>query len=303
VWWWNPLFWFVRSALREQAELACDAWVISALPNGRRAYAESLLALSGASHLDASSSPSMAAVGIRATSRRILERRLVMIMKGRAPLRLPFVGLFCLALVGAATLPAWATAQYPPQAQPQTPAPAAPAVVPPAATVPTPSGRPATPAPAARRPGDAGAPVPASPIPYVAGTPQAPQTPPPAAPGTRTPSTVPSRATPAQDPKTAPVPARRPRAEPNWTVTLRRPANMPADGLALLDAYEKDREVIQKEVDQKLVARREAAVKALEALQDQYTKAGKLDEAVIIRDYLRSGGPGNNLRFSGVIKR
>jgi beta-lactamase regulating signal transducer with metallopeptidase domain len=44
IWWWNPLFWYVRSALREQAELACDAWVISALPNGRRAYAESLLA-------------------------------------------------------------------------------------------------------------------------------------------------------------------------------------------------------------------------------------------------------------------
>ena len=46
VWWWNPLFWFVRSALREQAELACDVWVITTLPNGRRAYAESLLALS-----------------------------------------------------------------------------------------------------------------------------------------------------------------------------------------------------------------------------------------------------------------
>ena len=46
VWWWNPLFWFVRAARREQAELACDAWVIAALPNGRRAYAESLLALS-----------------------------------------------------------------------------------------------------------------------------------------------------------------------------------------------------------------------------------------------------------------
>ena len=43
-----PLFWFVRSSLREHAELACDAWVISALPNGRRAYAESLLALSSA---------------------------------------------------------------------------------------------------------------------------------------------------------------------------------------------------------------------------------------------------------------
>jgi beta-lactamase regulating signal transducer with metallopeptidase domain len=44
IWWWNPVFWHVRSRLREQAELSCDAWVISALPHGRRAYAESLLA-------------------------------------------------------------------------------------------------------------------------------------------------------------------------------------------------------------------------------------------------------------------
>ena len=110
VWWWNPLFWSVRSALREQAELACDAWVISALPNGRRAYAESLLALSGATLLN----PSMAAVGIRPTSRRVLERRLVMIMKGRVPLRLPVAGVFTIALIAAATLPAWATGQQTP---------------------------------------------------------------------------------------------------------------------------------------------------------------------------------------------
>ena len=80
---------------------------------------------------------------------------------------------------------------------------------------------------------------------------------------------------------------------------------MPAEGLALLDNYEKDREAIEKEIEQKLTVRREAAVKALQDLQDQYTKAGKLDEAVIIRDYLRSGGPGTNgvIHFNRVIKR
>ena len=169
TWWWNPLFWFVRSARREQAELACDAWVISALPNGRRAYAESLLALSGAALGGASSmSSSMAAVGIHATSRRVLERRLVMIMKGRAPLRLPFAGIFCLALIGAATLPAWATsAQNPPPppppqaappappaaaARPETVAPARPVVVAPAAPAPSRNqSAPAAPVPARAR--------------------------------------------------------------------------------------------------------------------------------------------------------
>ena len=109
VWWWNPLFWFVRSALREQAELACDAWVISALPDGRRAYAESLLALSGATLHGTPSSSMVAVIGIRPGSRRALERRLVMIMKGRAPLRLPLAGLLALVLTAAVALPAFAT--------------------------------------------------------------------------------------------------------------------------------------------------------------------------------------------------
>jgi beta-lactamase regulating signal transducer with metallopeptidase domain len=116
VWWWNPLFWYVRGAMREQAELACDAWVVSALPDGRRAYAESLLALSGAA---AQSTPAMAVIGIRASSRRVLERRLVMIMTGRAPLHLPVGGLLTLALAAAVTLPAWASGQ--PQAPPPPP--------------------------------------------------------------------------------------------------------------------------------------------------------------------------------------
>ena len=42
LWWWNPLFWYVRHQLRENAELACDAWVVQTLadgPGGRAAYA------------------------------------------------------------------------------------------------------------------------------------------------------------------------------------------------------------------------------------------------------------------------
>jgi beta-lactamase regulating signal transducer with metallopeptidase domain len=43
VWWWNPLFWYVRRQLRFYAELACDACVVSTLPEDRRAYAEALI--------------------------------------------------------------------------------------------------------------------------------------------------------------------------------------------------------------------------------------------------------------------
>lgn len=251
VWWWNPLFWFVRSSLREQAELACDAWVISALPNGRRAYAESLLALSGATWWTA---PSMAVIGVRATSRRVLERRLVMIMKGRVPLQLRWGGLLCLALMAAATLPAWAASQQPPP-----PPPPVPVVVPAEPQNPPPPPPPPPPAPRAR---------------------SVRQIPPPPRPPT---------------PRIVELPNTE-----ALTVYVQR-ADLPADGRQLLEGFETDRAAIQKEADQKVAARRAELVKALEDLQAQYTKAGKLDDALAIREYLRTGLPRTGYRY--VIRR
>jgi hypothetical protein len=265
VWWWNPLFWFVRSALREQAELACDAWVISALPNGRRAYAESLLALSGAVPRGAS----LSVVGIHATSRRVLERRLVMIMKGRAPIRLSLGALVAIALVAGATLPAWAIGaaqQTPPAAA--SPTMPAPQTTPPATTAPPP----------------ATAPVPAI----------APQTPP--APKAASTQPAPAKAAPSlQTPKTAPPAVRK--VSPVWAIAPNLDA-LPADAKELAQGFEKDRAAIQAEVDKKVEARRTELVKALEALQEQYTKAGKLDEAVAIRDYIKAGGTAWWIRYS-----
>jgi len=67
--------------------------------------------------------------------------------------------------------------------------------------------------------------------------------------------------------------------------------NLPAEGKELVQTYDADVAAIYKEIEQKVEARRQAAIKSLEALQDQLTKAGKLDEAVAVRDYLRAGGP------------
>ena len=263
IWWWNPLFWSVRSARREQAELACDAWVISALPNGRRAYAESLLLLSGAVAPDPSP---MTAVGIRPGSRRVLERRLVMIMKGRTSLRLPWVGLCCLGLVAAATLPAWATA---PQQMPPPPPPA------PVVTV------------------SKQVPPPAVKVQKMA--------PPPKVVVSKDDVIV--RYEPAQKAPQRPTAVKVAPMPRLYAVNVRKEA-LPADGQQLLEALDADLKAIQEEADQKTEARRASAVKALEALQEQYTKAGKLDEAVAIRDYLRAGGPGSKFPYARyVIKR
>lgn len=339
VWWWNPCFWYVRSALREQAELACDAWVISALPNGRRAYAESLLALSGAAVRAMSAEPRVAVIGIRASNRRVLERRLVMIMKGRAPLRLSMVGLFSVALMAGASIPVWATASQQTTTPPQT------APVPVVLTTTTPAPHPQAPTtvhptvavPVAPRPVVSGQHV--EPTIHVAPRPltgqhgvviqHTPTAVVPVAPAMVPPTTMsgqhmltPVTSAPQpmtfvhqeQTPRVAtrmpPVPAGQTRpttpAPQSRTVTIAPPsgfpsrllvsssANLPAEGQELSKKYDADRAAIQKEIDDKLEARRQAYIKQLTDLQEQYTKAGKLDEALAIRDYIRAGAGTNH---------
>ena len=345
IWWWNPLFWFVRSALREQAELACDGWVIAALPNGRRAYAESLLALSSAATVDVPASPMTAVFGVRARSRRALERRLVMIMKGRASGRLPLFGLMGLGMMALATLPVWAagTQQTPPPPPPAAPtvvtsvpasAPPPPSAVaatgapipritsvtspapqqlppPPPAAPPSPAAAPAppvadvaralptTPAPAAGRPGYPSIAAVASPQNPVSTT-VAPMPVPAATSGAvALPQTTTSR------PRGATVaPMTPPTVTRGQTTTVSRPeasarerlvyattastAALPAEAQTQVKAFESERETLQAEVERKLEVKRADLIKSLQTLQEQYTKAGKLDEAIALRDYIRS---------------
>jgi hypothetical protein len=84
------------------------------------------------------------------------------------------------------------------------------------------------------------------------------------------------------------VPVQR-KADTNWAVGYK--VTLPAEGQQLVETFDADVAAIYKEIEPKVEARRQAAIKSLEALQDQLTKAGKLDEAVAIRDYLRAGGP------------
>lgn len=204
-----------------------------------------------------------------------------MIMKGRAPLRLPWVGLVSLALVAAATLPAWATGS------PQTPPPPPPppvAVRPAPAPPPPPPASPAAPATSRATPQKV-APAPPQNVPPMTSPKMVP-----VIPSNMAPSAV--LAHPA-----APSPQGAP--SPTWNYAFGRGLSaLPADGQELIKGSETQREAIQKEADQKIAANQEALTKALQDLQDKYTKAGKLDEAVAIRDYLRAGGPGRSFRFA-----
>jgi beta-lactamase regulating signal transducer with metallopeptidase domain len=232
LWWWNPLFWFVRARVRENAELACDAWVIDTMPDGRRAYAEALLA---ACTIGPSRIAPMPAVGISTGSRRFLERRLAMIMQDRVPVRLSRVAAVSLVLTAIATLPVWAARMVPADGQQAKPVVPVTVVAPPA--------------------------IDAVSVPIVVTEPAG-----------------------AQDRRVVRAPAEAPRQGRHLEVVQDQ---LPEDALKLVQKFEQQQADARKEMEARLATERDALVKQLQALQDSYTKAGKLDEAVAIRDRIR----------------
>lgn len=187
-----------------------------------------------------------------------------MIMQGRAPLRLTTAGLFSLALVAGLTLPGWAASQNPPPPPPPVPVTVRPVAVPPALETP--------------------------PVPTSAQAPR--QMPPP-------PPPVPIQVVPASSQeKLLRINVVPPTPQKPLLVSVGR-QGLPAGSQELLNGFETDVDAIRQEADQKTAARREALVKALEALQADHTRAGRLDEALAIRDYLRAGLPGLGPRIAG----
>ena len=110
LWWWNPLFWLIRRQVRENAELACDAWVIHTLPDCRRAYAEALLEVC---RLSSRSVAPVAALGMGSRGRRTFERRLTMIMQSPGTCRVHLLALVAVGLLAVVVLPGWSPGQKP----------------------------------------------------------------------------------------------------------------------------------------------------------------------------------------------
>jgi beta-lactamase regulating signal transducer with metallopeptidase domain len=108
--WWNPVFWFIRRQVRHNAELACDAWVTSTLPEQRRAYAEALIEVTQLVSWTMAPAP---ALGMSSAARHLFERRLTMIMRERVPCRVPILGLVAIGLLGLLAVPCWSQGQPP----------------------------------------------------------------------------------------------------------------------------------------------------------------------------------------------
>jgi beta-lactamase regulating signal transducer with metallopeptidase domain len=81
LFWWHPVVWLARRALREAEEQCCDAWVVAALPGAGKTYATALLKT--LDFLSAAPAAPPLACGIGRVSD--LKRRLTMIMRGATP--------------------------------------------------------------------------------------------------------------------------------------------------------------------------------------------------------------------------
>ena len=127
VYWWHPVVWWARRRIDEEADFACDAWVTSLRPSGRRVYAETLVVAK--SYV---SGPGLCrVVGLPMASRnaRQLSRRLTMVMTQRTSPGLSALGLVLAAGVAAAGMFVTPTLAGPDDgkkaaqsAQPETPA-------------------------------------------------------------------------------------------------------------------------------------------------------------------------------------
>jgi beta-lactamase regulating signal transducer with metallopeptidase domain len=113
LYWWFPLVWRARRALREAEEQCCDAWVVWTFPGRVRAYADALVEavdfLSRAAPLAATSAGGLGHV-------RHLKRRLIMIMQGSTPRALHWSGGLLALSLAAGLLPiapTWAQAPAP----------------------------------------------------------------------------------------------------------------------------------------------------------------------------------------------
>jgi hypothetical protein len=110
VWWWNPLYWWTIRRIDAEAELACDAWVVSLLPDDRLTYAESLVRVcAGPSEPDPFTRIGAPALGIAGPGR-FFEKRLTMILRDRVPCRLSAPSVVAASLLLLAAAPSWTRA-------------------------------------------------------------------------------------------------------------------------------------------------------------------------------------------------
>jgi hypothetical protein len=104
VYWWNPVMWWVRSRIHDEAESCCDSWVTWLLPRGRRAYAQALLKTRQYISENGTAVPATG-IGVMTRRARRFARRLTVVMTDAGTPRLSGWGLL---LISALAMAGWA---------------------------------------------------------------------------------------------------------------------------------------------------------------------------------------------------
>jgi bla regulator protein BlaR1 len=115
LYWWHPVLWWARQALRDVEEQCCDAWVVWAAPDAARSYAETLLETLDFLNQSDLAEPLLAS-GFGKVQH--LRKRLTMIMSGTTPRMLGIWGTLGSLGLAVVLLPVNATwAQTPEEKQ------------------------------------------------------------------------------------------------------------------------------------------------------------------------------------------
>jgi len=101
LYWWHPVVWWARRALRQVEELCCDDMVVHALGGRAKSYAYTLLDTVDFLAEDPAIAP-LGASGLIEESQ--LKRRLVRILAGTTSARITWASLLCLVGVTAGSL-------------------------------------------------------------------------------------------------------------------------------------------------------------------------------------------------------
>src|SRR5262249_12813942 len=114
LYWWNPVLWWARQALRNVEEQCCDAWVVWAFPESAKSYAETLLETLDFLNQAELSEPLLASGFGRVQH---LRRRLTMIMSGTTPRLVSAWGALGALSLGVLLLPVNASWAQKPEEQ------------------------------------------------------------------------------------------------------------------------------------------------------------------------------------------
>ena len=114
IYWWNPLVWWARHAVREAEERCCDAWVVRTFPDRTFKYASAILetldCLAGAAVLEP-----IGGTGLSSATQ--LKKRLIEILRGSTPQHLSRPATTAFLGVGAMALAIGPVVALPPSYQ------------------------------------------------------------------------------------------------------------------------------------------------------------------------------------------